>query len=320
MTPKYPRPAWLSVLMTGASIATVVAAGGCAAKLGGDFGRVSSANVTSGELKKMSRQSLETEKAAAASGTQLTNVVMPRLSFAADTPVDQLLKEGDRPLGMNGLCPPEMASIDDKFCVDRYEASLVEVLPSGQEQAWPYYLPVEGHKVRAVSEKGVYPQAYINEKQAGEACRLSGKRLCKPAEWKTACRGPDPKKFGYGNDRHPGTCNDTGKSPIGMFHGAEAAQGTAWGKWDIMNDPQLNQAPGTLAETGSHEGCTNGYGVYDMVGNVHEWVDDPAGTFQGGYYLDVTQNGDGCGYRTDAHETWYHDYSTGFRCCSDVAQ
>jgi formylglycine-generating enzyme required for sulfatase activity len=23
--------------------------------------------------------------------------------------------------------------------------------------------------------------------------------------------------------------------------------------------------------------------AYDMVGNVHEWVDDPAGTFLGGY-------------------------------------
>jgi formylglycine-generating enzyme len=87
-----------------------------------------------------------------------------------------------------------------------------------------------------------------------------------------------------------------------------------------MNDPQLNQLPGTLAETGSHGGCSNGYGVYDMVGNIHEWVDDPAGTFQGGYYLDVEKNGDGCGYRTDAHVNSYHDYSTGFRCCADIAQ
>ena len=87
-----------------------------------------------------------------------------------------------------------------------------------------------------------------------------------------------------------------------------------------MNDPQLNQLAGTLAETGSHEACTNDYGVHDMVGNLHEWVDDPKGTFQGGYYLDVTQNGDGCGYRTDAHQAWYHDYSTGFRCCADASE
>ena len=89
------------------------------------------------------------------------------------------------------------------------------------------------------------------------------------------------------------------------------------GDWtvDRMNDPRLNQAPGTLAKTGEHSSCTNGYGVYDMVGNLHEWVDDPDGTFQGGYYLDTHLNGDGCTYRTVAHAASYHDYSTGFRCC-----
>jgi len=58
-----------------------------------------------------------------------------------------------------------------------------------------------------------------------------------------------------------------------------------------------------------------------MVGNLHEWVADPAGTFYGGYYQDVASvgHGEGCGYLTTAHEARYHDYSTGFRCCSDVA-
>ena len=63
---------------------------------------------------------------------------------------------------------------------------------------------------------------------------------------------------------------------------------------------------------------TNAYGVFDMVGNLHEWVDDPDGTFQGGYYLDTHINGDGCYYRTTFHAMSYYDYSTGFRCCADV--
>jgi formylglycine-generating enzyme required for sulfatase activity len=87
-----------------------------------------------------------------------------------------------------------------------------------------------------------------------------------------------------------------------------------------MNDPQLNRLSGTVAATGSHAQCTNDYGVYDMVGNVHEWVDDPEGTFLGGFYLDTHQLGDGCNYRTPGHDVYYHDYSTGFRCCADVAQ
>ena len=84
-----------------------------------------------------------------------------------------------------------------------------------------------------------------------------------------------------------------------------------------MNDPELNRVPGTVARTGSHAKCKTPDGVYDLVGNVHEWVSDPAGTVRGGYYLDTKQNGDGCHYRTDAHDVTYHDYSTGFRCCRD---
>ena len=80
-----------------------------------------------------------------------------------------------------------------------------------------------------------------------------------------------------------------------------------------MNDPRMNQLANTVEPTGTAAACTNSYDVYDMVGNVHEWVDD--GAFHGGYYLDTEKNGEGCGYRTDAHAVWYHDYSTGFRCC-----
>src|SRR5262249_1971475 len=149
-----------------------------------------------------------------------------------------------------------MVSVDDRFCVDQYEASLVEVLPNGEEQAWPYYLPVEGHVVRAVSSKGVYPQGYISEKQAKNACALSGKRLCKAQEWRTACRGPENKRSPYGNERQPGVCNDRGRSPMGRYYGSDIAKGTAY-TYTKMNDPRLNQLEGSLAETGSHEGCVN---------------------------------------------------------------
>ena len=60
----------------------------------------------------------------------------------------------------------------------------------------------------------------------------------------------------------------------------------------------------------------SGFDVYDMVGNLHEWTAAKTGTFRGGYYLDTHKNGDGCSYRTVAHEFTYHDYSTGFRCCA----
>jgi len=237
-----------------------------------------------------------------------------------ETPLDKLLREGDRPLADNGLCPPDMASIDDRYCVDRYEASLLEMRPDGKEVAFSPFQPADGHHVRAVSEPGVFPQGYISEVQAKAACALSGKRLCTAGEWKQACMGPRNQVWGYGAERVAGRCNDHGRSPVVAMYGREDLSIHSKWNWERMNQPTLNQLSGTLAKTGSHEECTNDWGVYDMVGNLHEWVADPHGTFQGGYYQDTTINGDGCTYVTRAHAAWYHDYSTGFRCCADVAQ
>ena len=90
--------------------------------------------------------------------------------------------------------------------------------------------------------------------------------------------------------------------------------------WDMehMNDPGINQQSNTVERGGSNPACVSWWGAYDMHGNVHEWVDDPDGTFRGGFYADAEINGPGCTYRTTAHDTSYHDYSTGFRCCSDL--
>jgi hypothetical protein len=314
-------------------------------------------------------------------------------------------------------CDTNMMLLDSaalRFCIDRYEASLVEALDDGTEAPYPHYLPVDGHVVRAVSEPGVFPQGFISEVQAADACAASGKRLCTYEEWQTTCMGPSKTTFPYGDTRKPGTCHDTGKSAVGAVFGAKAlalssapsppaarsspkvkpkqasqtksrgAQSsnktrtastktpktrtrTASTKtpktkavaratkspsdkpgktdkpsarkpakvakpsarpasvepsvWTRLNEPALGQVEGALARTGEHDECVNEYGVYDMVGNLHEWVATdpklPRGTFAGGYYLDTTQNGPGCYYKTQAHAHEYHDYSTGFRCCSD---
>jgi sulfatase modifying factor 1 len=216
---------------------------------------------------------------------------------------------------MSGKCPPEMASIERRYCIDRWEGSLVEMSPSGNKPFSPF-LVVDGHEVRAVSVPGVFPQGYISGSQAAVACEHASKRLCSPDEWRKACIGPQTQLYGYAQSRERGRCNDAGRSPMIAFFGGSLAEVRDWDPLK-MNDPRLNQLDGALARTGSHASCTNGYGVFDMVGNLHEWTSDPGGTFQGGYYLDTSINGEGCTYRTTAHDFDYHDYSTGFRCCAD---
>jgi formylglycine-generating enzyme len=212
-------------------------------------------------------------------------------------------------------CPAEMELVQGRFCVDRYEASTVEVHGDGTTEPHSPYLPVAGLRVRAVSRKGVVPQAYISRNQAEGACREAGKRLCADREWIAACKGPTGTRFPYGNDRQDNVCVDTNRTAPLLKLFSDLGRKRYFSK--PMNDPRLNQQAGTVAPTGSFTNCTNGFHVYDMVGNVHEWTADPKGTFRGGYYLDTHINGDGCDYRTVAHEATYHDYSTGFRCCAD---
>ncbi len=213
-------------------------------------------------------------------------------------------------------CPRGMSLVDGRFCIDRYEASLVRITPSGDAPFSPYER-VNGQRVRAVSRAGVAPQAYISRNEADLACHESGKRLCLEAEWVQACEGKKPTTFPYGDERRAGYCNDEVKvSPLATIYPGQSGSDELY-TYEPMNDPRLNQVPGTLAATGRFEHCRSSWGAYDMVGNVHEWVDDPGGTFLGGYYLDTHLNGDGCHYKTVAHDADYHDYSTGFRCCAD---
>jgi formylglycine-generating enzyme len=221
--------------------------------------------------------------------------------------------------GKSGKCPPGMTRIAHAtkpalpYCIDRFEASLVDVTPDGERPFSPYQ-PIKGHRVRAVSQAGAVPQGYISQIEALAACRAADKRLCTEEEWVTACRGSKKTQFPYGDVRQSGACNDEGKSPLVRLY---ASAGVHAFDEDPMNDPRLNQQPNTLAPAGAYQRCTNDDATFDMVGNLHEWVDDPAGTFRGGYYLDTRMNGDGCSYRTTAHDVAYRDYSIGFRCCAD---
>jgi formylglycine-generating enzyme len=212
-------------------------------------------------------------------------------------------------------CPGAMVSVDNTFCMDVYEASLVEVV-GHRTRTWSAYVtPTQRGVYRAVSRRGVVPQGYISQVQARAACAAAGKRLCTEPEWVRACKGPSPTTWPYGADAVPGRCNDNGVNPVPrLYHGGNVFHDPQ------MNDPRLNTLPQTVTHTGERSRCRGRNGIFDLVGNLHEWVEATAhghGVFRGGFYADVHINGHGCDYATRAHGPTYHDYSTGFRCCAN---
>jgi formylglycine-generating enzyme required for sulfatase activity len=214
-----------------------------------------------------------------------------------------------------GACPPDMVLVAGRVCVDRWEASLVEVLSDGSTRDWsPFYNPGT-RRVRAVSRGGVVPQAYISGQESQRACAEAGKRLCRRDEWLAACQGPARRTYPYGNTFIAGACN-VGRRPhpLVSFYGRSDSSIFTF---ENMNNPGINQQPNSLARTGQFDRCVSQDGLFDLYGNLHEWIAEADGTFKGGFYADTDTNGPGCLYTTTAHTFSYRDYSTGFRCCAD---
>lgn len=247
-------------------------------------------------------------------------------------------------------CPGDMVSIAARYCVDRFESTLVDgktqrvlspdfpATPNlleivlgdwatdrahwGDAHARAFPLPEvpawqRGAKTEpiAVPLFGARPNGYVTGLVAESACAAAGKRLCSLDEFTTACRGEDDTDFPYGTEYQDGVCNVFREDhPAAVLH-RNASLGHL--------DPRLNRvrAKGRpLYEVaGARPACRSAWGddaVYDLVGNLDEWVDEGGGAFAGGFYSRSTRAG--CDAVITAHPKVYADYSTGVRCCKDA--
>ncbi len=238
-------------------------------------------------------------------------------------------------------CPAEMVSIRGQFCIDRYEASLVDAheralspyYPASHDELAHVYgvfrrvtpkrhappLPPppafalsEAFEPRARSLPQVVPSGYMSGVVARRVCENAGKRLCAPDEWVTACKGQNATKFPYGGQYQDRVCNVFRESHPAVVLYGDASKNHL--------DPRLNltgdDAGPLLRKTGDTARCRSDWGadaIYDMVGNLDEWVDDPRGAFQGGFYSRSTR--EGCDAKITVHPPAYSDYSLGVRCC-----
>lgn len=126
------------------------------------------------------------------------------------------------------------------------------------------------------------PKTGVSWFQAKKLCEGRGKRLCGLKEWRSACGS---SKYPYGSKWDPDRCN-------------------------TQDEDEFDRQ---IAATGSFSKCKSKSGAYDMVGNVHEWVEE-AMVVGGGY--DSGPKVASCQYASTSQPSSQAKY-LGFRCCAD---
>jgi formylglycine-generating enzyme required for sulfatase activity len=172
------------------------------------------------------------------------------------------------------------------YCIDRFEATVEEYKAcsdtgrckrAGTSNAWASITDKERKafdplcNVRDPANLAKHPINCVDWEMADKFCREQGKRLPTEAEWEFAARGPDGRRYPWGDD-----------DPAADHLNACGRECVAWGlKNGIDEKPMYDVDDGfpNTAPVGSFPKGASRYGVQDVVGNVWEWVFDWYGEY-----------------------------------------
>jgi formylglycine-generating enzyme required for sulfatase activity/serine/threonine protein kinase len=174
----------------------------------------------------------------------------------------------------------------EPFCIDRFEVSVDKYRAcsdagrckrAGTTNDWPA-IEAKDHKVfdplcnvRDPEGRAKHPINCVDWEMSDKYCREQARRLPTEAEWEFAARGPDGRKYPWGDDDpSAGLMNACGKECV------------AWGTKNGVDEKAMYDADDgfpTTSPVGSFPKGASRYGVEDVVGNVWEWVADFYGPY-----------------------------------------
>jgi sulfatase modifying factor 1 len=166
------------------------------------------------------------------------------------------------------------------------------------------------------NEKGAIPRNLTSWQEAKDTCESLGKRLCTEDEFTFACEGESMRPHVTGFVRDGVACS---------YDLPYRERTYAYAKHDAcLADPVCKAALDALDQrvpAGSKPACVSDDGVYDLNGNVNEWIERPGRGFskraglKGGWWGPVR---DRCRPITTFHGESDYGYEVGFRCCKDA--
>ncbi len=168
---------------------------------------------------------------------------------------------------------PEKSIYLDAFQIDQYEVTNAQyrrfLLAAGEKP------PLYWNNLEYPTGQADYPVVGVTREQASAYCWWAGKRLPTEAEWEKACRGTDGRLYPWGDRWQPAWANLDPLAGQSVQAASQEERDRMWDKaWAILRSPVAEFGVRGLRPVGSYSEGASPYGVFDMVGNVSEWVAD----------------------------------------------